>query len=255
MGQVTDRDIEMVNLLTENPNLSLDELGLKLGITKQAVAERKSGLEEEGFTKSFYFWNITPRFESTKRVLIEVEREYKKNINRILSILDRFNPVVVFFRTQPEAFFNEKVSSINETINEIEGILHFNNEKEEEQLRKELGELGIKDVSIEFILFSGLLGEKYDINLKAPDQVEEIARSVAEHLSSEASIQAVLYEQHKQPVDQFDLIIVRDERFQPFMDSYERRIKRTLIDYHFMNLRSFTNLGIDWLKNMKLVYT
>ena len=56
MGQVTDRDVEMVNLLIEEPNLSLDELGAKLGITKHAVADRKSRLDEAGFTKSFYFW-------------------------------------------------------------------------------------------------------------------------------------------------------------------------------------------------------
>jgi len=78
MGQVTDRHAEMVNLLIKDPSLSLDELGAKLGVTKQAVAERKRRLEEEGFTKSFYFWNISPRFECTKRVLIEVEKGHEQ---------------------------------------------------------------------------------------------------------------------------------------------------------------------------------
>jgi len=78
---------------------------------------------------------------------------------------------------------------------------------------------------------------------------------VAKQLSSEASIQAVLYEQHEQPVDQFDLIILREERFQPELDSYERRVKQTLIDYHFANLRWFMRSKSRWLKNMKIVYT
>jgi hypothetical protein len=215
---------------------------LKLGVTKQAVAERKRRLEEEGFTRSFYFWNISPRFECTKRVLIKTEKG-PKQINRITHILHRFNPVVVFFRTEPEEFFEGKAAS-----------LLFNNEKEEDQLRAELEQIGISDVSIEFVLFSRLLGEKCDITAKTPQQVEDIARDVAQHLSSEASVHAVLYERRERPVDQFDLIVIRDERFQPKADSYERRIRETLLDYHFTNLRWFMSSKDKWLKNMKIIY-
>ena len=89
MGQVTDRDVEMVNLLIDDPGLSLDELGTKLGVSKQAVAERKNKLEGEGFTKGFYFWNITPRFEGTKRVILKVEKG-SEQVNRVMQVLDRF---------------------------------------------------------------------------------------------------------------------------------------------------------------------
>lgn len=261
MGQVTDRDVEMVNLLIKEPTMSLDELGAKLGITKQAVAERKSKLEEAGFTRSFYFWNSTPRFECTKRVVIKVEKG-SKEVNRISQVLDRFKPVVVFFRTEPEDFFEGKAPSITATINEIEGILHFYDEEEEKQLRLELEKLGISRVSIEYVLFSRLLGEKCDITLKTPEQVEEIARDVAQQLSSEASVQAVLYgdaqydpKKFKQPVDQFDLLIIRDKRFQPETDSYERRVQQVLIDYHFTNMRWFMKRKSKWIKNMKIVHT
>jgi len=253
MGQVTDRDAEMVNLLIKDPSLSLDELGAKLGVTKQAVAERKRRLEEEGFTKSFYFWNISPRFECTKRVLIEVEKGHEQ-ADRISLILDRYNPVVIFFRTEPEEFFEGKAASISETISEVEGILLFNNEEEEKQLRAELEQIGISNVSIEFVLFSRLLGERCDVTLKTPEQVEDIARDVAQQLSSEASVHAVLYERHERPVDQFDLIIIRDERFQPKTDSYERRIEKTLLDYHFTNLRWFMRRRGKWLRNIKIIY-
>lgn len=253
MGQVTDRDVEMVNFLIKEPNLSLDELGAKLGITKQAVAERKGKLEEAGFTRSFYFWNITPRFECTKRVIIKVEKGSTK-VNRISDLLDRFNPVVVFYRTEPEEFFEGKTSSITETIHEIEGILLFNNEGEEKQLKLELEKLGLTKVTIESILFSRLLGEKCDVTLKTPKQVEDIARDIAQQLSSEASVKAVLYEKTERPTDQFDLLIIRDERFQPKTDSYERRVKQTLIDYHFTNLQWFMRTRKKWLKNMKIIY-
>jgi len=55
--------------------------------------------------------------------------------------------------------FDRKASSITETISKIEGILHFNDEEEEEQLRMEFEKLGITNVFIEYILFSRLLGE------------------------------------------------------------------------------------------------
>jgi len=253
MGQVTDRDVEMVNLLIKESTLSLDELGTKLGVTKQAVAERKSKLEETGFTKSFYFWNITPRFECTKRVLIKVKKGFK-DTNRIPQVFDRFNPVIVFYRTEPEEFFEGKSSSITETISEVEGILLFNDEHEEKQLKLELEKLGITDMSIQSILFSRLLGENCDIIPKTPEQIEDIARDVANQISSEASVQAILYEKHESPVDQFDLLIIRNEKFQPETDSYERRVEQTLLDYHFTNLRWFMRSREKWLKNMKIVF-
>jgi len=243
----------MVDLLIEEPNLSLDELGAKLGVTKQAVAERKSKLEETGFTRIFYFWNVTPRFECTKRVLVEVEKGSIR-IDRVLQVLGQSNPIVVFFRTAPEEFLEGKDSSIMETVSEIEGILLFNNEEEERQLKLELEKLGITKVSIEYVLFSRLLGENCDITPKTAEEVEEIATAVAQQLSFEPSIQAVLYEKHERSVDQFDLLIIRDERFQPETDSYERRVKQTLIDYHFTNFRWFMGSKDKWLRQMKIIY-
>jgi len=231
----------------------LDELGERLGISKQAVAERKTRLEEEGFAVSHYFWNITPRFQGTKRVRIEIEKGSAK-IRAVLDVLDRFNPIVLFFRDDPEEFFSGNASSLTETIDGIEGILWFNDEEEEKDLRESLHNQGIAAVTMEPVLFSRLLGEKCDITLKTPEEVEDIATEIAKSLSSEASVQAVLYEAHEDPVDQFDLLIVRDERFQPKTDSYERRVKQTLVDYHFTNLKWFMKRKGTWIKNMKIAY-
>jgi hypothetical protein len=253
MGQVTDRDVEMVNHLIEDPGLSLEELGTRLGVTKQAIAERKKRLEEEGFVKSFYFWNITPRFESTKRVRIQTDRGVEK-IGRIIQLLDRYNPVVVFFRTAPEDFFQGRAQSLTDTIDGVEGILHFNNEEEEGRLRMDLDELGIKESSIEPVLFSRLLGENCDLEPVSPEEVRDIANGIAQRMMSNASVLAVICERTRQPVDQFDLVIIRDERFQPASDSYERRERRALVDLHFTNLRWFMGSEDEWLKDMEILY-
>lgn len=121
-------------------------------------------------------------------------------------------------------------------------------------MRRDLENLGLRQVSIHPILFSRLLGERCDITPKTPEQMEDIAKAVAQQLASEASIQAVLYEQHEQPVDQFDLIVIRDERFQPQPDSYERRVEQVLLDYHFASLRHFLRWKGEWLKKMKVIY-
>lgn len=253
MGQVTDRDVEMVNHLIEDPGLSLEELGTRLGVTKQAIAERKKRLEEEGFVKSFYFWNITPRFEGTKRVRIQIDRGVEK-IGLIVQLLDRFNPVVVFFRTAPDDFFIGRAPSLTETIDVVEGILHFNDEEEEGRLRMDLDELGIKESSIEPVLFSRLLGENCDLEPVSPEGVREIAKGIAQRMMSNASVQAVLCERTRRPVDQFDLLIIRDERYQPVSDSYERRERKVLVDLHFANLRWFMGSEDEWLKDMEILY-
>jgi hypothetical protein len=86
---------------------------------------------------------------------------------------------------------------------------------------------GVAKVSIDSILFLRLLGENCNITVETQEQVEKIAGDVANQLSSEASVQAILYEKPEHPADQFDLSVIRDERFQPKTDSYERRVEET----------------------------
>jgi len=88
-------------------------------------------------------------------------------------VLGQFNPVVVFFKTQPQEFFEGKASSLSSTISEIEGILLFNNEEEERQLRSDLGKFSIAETSIDSILFSRLLGQNCDIAVKTQEQIEK----------------------------------------------------------------------------------
>ncbi len=156
MGKVTDRDVEMVNLLIDNPTMSLEALGSRLGVTKQAVAERKAKIEQMGYTKSYYFWNMTPRFEGTKRVLVGLAGGFTK-MSDILRVLDNHCPILILLRTDPERFFSGGSSSLTQTASQVEGILHLQDEDEERQLKVELEELGVQDISIEPMLFWRLL--------------------------------------------------------------------------------------------------
>ncbi len=56
-------------------------------------------------------------------------------------------------------------------------------------------------------------------------------------------------------MDQFDMLIIRDERFQPETDSYERREGRVIVDLHFTNLRRFMDSEEDWLRELNILYT
>jgi len=49
-------------------------------------------------------------------------------------------------------------------------------------------------------------------------------------------------------------LIIRDERFQPASDSYERRERKALVDLHFTNLRWLMGSEDEWLKDMEILY-
>jgi hypothetical protein len=133
LGQITARDVEMVNLLIREPTVSLKALGLKLGITKQAVAERKKKLEDGGFIMHYLYWNVTPRFECTKRVCIPVSDV--KQLDTIVTILDEYDPVSVVYRTNPEAYYVGTASSLTGTIDEVEAILLIDDDAGDTPLR------------------------------------------------------------------------------------------------------------------------
>lgn len=253
MGQVTEKDIELVNLLILHPDLALEKIGAMLGISKQAVAERKSRLEEQGFTKLFYFWNIAPRFESTIRLTAPV-RNPDAMVGPMLQILDKFNPVVAFFRTNPQGFFDGTFSSLSSTISEIEAILNINDEADLVDLGAELRDIGVSDFSLEPILFSRLLGEKCDITRRTPEDIRAIAEESSRDFSSQPSTKAVLYEEAKHATDQFDMVIIRDARLQPNPDSFERRVSNVLIDYHFLSMEDFLKIEHDWSKELQVLY-
>mgnify|MGYP001138440499 CR=1 FL=1 len=253
MGQVTEKDIELVNLLILHPDLALEKIGAMLGISKQAVAERKSRLEEQGFTKLFYFWNIAPRFESTIRLTAPV-RNPDAMVGPMLQILDKFNPVVAFFRTNPQGFFDGTFSSLSSTISEIEAILNINDEADLVDLRAQLRDIGVSDFSLEPILFSRLLGEKCDITRRTPEDIRAIAEESSRDFSSQPSTKAVLYEEAKHATDQFDMVIIRDARLQPNPDSFERRVSNVLIDYHFLSMEDFLKIEHDWSKELQVLY-
>ena len=253
MGQVTEKDIELVNLLILHPDLALEKIGAMLGISKQAVAERKSRLEEQGFTKLFYFWNIAPRFESTIRLTAPV-RNPDAMVGPMLQILDKFNPVVAFFRTNPQGFFDGTFSSLSSTISEIEAILNINDEADLVDLGAQLRDIGVSDFSLEPILFSRLLGEKCDITRRTPEDIRAIAEESSRDFSSQPSTKAVLYEEAKHATDQFDMVIIRDARLQPNPDSFERRVSNVLIDYHFLSMEDFLKIEHDWSKELQVLY-
>lgn len=253
MGQVTEKEVELVNLLILHPDLSLEEIGAMLGISKQAVAERKSRLEEQGFTKLFYFWNITPRFESTIRLTAPV-RNPDGIVGPLLQMLDKFNPVIAFFRTDPQSFFHGTSPSLSSTISEIEAILNVNDEAGLNDLRDQLRELGVPDFSLEPILFSRLLGEKCEIARRPPKEIRVIAEESCRHFSSQPSTKAVLYEEPKHMTDQFDMVIIRDARLQPNPDSFERRMGNVLIDYHFLSMEDFLKIEHDWSRELRVLY-
>lgn len=87
LESVTEKDRQLVQLLNEKPMLTNAQIARRLGLSRQAVSERRKKLEREGVIQRYVYWNIVPKLGLTKHFEITVDGEQEKGLEELTEYL------------------------------------------------------------------------------------------------------------------------------------------------------------------------
>lgn len=196
----TEKDRRLIQLLIEHPTMTNAKIAKLLGVSRQAVSERRKKLEHEGVIKSYVFWNIVPKLGLIKEFEIRIKDASDRQIEELIDYLaQNWKVVFVWLREDRKSvsgvILTEKETPFVKVVrNEFPFVSHI-------RLR-----------SIEFKKFLGrrIMTEKGDVN-----RLHEIAYKEALRLSKRKSVIAVLYSTEPQ-TNSLNLVVLIDKRFHPY---------------------------------------
>jgi hypothetical protein len=242
---LTERDRQLVQLLIENPNLTNAKIARLLGVSKQAVSERRKKLEYEGVIQRYVFWNIAPKLRLTKEFEIVVKGADDKQINELIDYLVS-NWKVAF------AWVTEDQSAVS-------GVILTDQETSFIKVLRDDFPL-IKDISLRPIEFKKFLNKRIVTKKKGADRLWEIASREASRLSKRKSVDAILFsaEPHS---NSLNLVVLRNKRFHahPTMTSSDKISDRTYVHIHFgtyeiLKTMTHNKRERNWIRNLRVVF-
>ena len=196
---VTEKDREFIQLLIEHPMLTNAQIARKLGLSRQAVSERRKKLEGEGVIQRYVYWNIIPKLGLTKHFEIIVDGAQEKEIEELSEYL------ITNWKV-PFAWFSvQKV---------VSGIIVTEQEKLFTNIIRDEFPF-VKDVKLQSIQFKKFLGQQVSVEKKTSQHLHEIAKKEAMKLSKKKSIEAILFASDPQ-TNSIRLIALKNRRFHPY---------------------------------------
>jgi DNA-binding Lrp family transcriptional regulator len=242
---LTERDRQLIQLLIENPNLTNAQIARLLGISKQAVSERRKKLEDEGVIQRYIFWNVAPRLRLTKQFEIIAKGADDKQVNELIDYL-LHNWRVAF-------------AWVAESKSVVCGIILTDQETSfVKVLRDEFP--FIKDVKLRSIKFKKFLNKRIVTEEKNANRLREIALREASRLSRMKSVDVILFssEPHGNAVN---LVVLRNKRFHayPAMTSLDKISDKTYVHilygtYEILKKMVDDRKEREWIRNMQIIF-
>jgi len=207
---ITEKDKQLIQLIISNPNLTNVQIVKLLGISKQAVSERRKKLEDEGIIQNYVFWNIVPKLSLTKQFEIFFEDADENQVQEVMEYLIH-NWKVAFVWTPKQ---QRTISGIILTDQEN---LFKNIIKNEFQF--------IKSIKLQPIEFKKFLGQQVLKQKKDELSLHEVAQKELTKLSKRKSVNALLFSIN--PKDSsVEIVALRGKRF-------HKNAKMTFLDRIF----------------------
>jgi DNA-binding Lrp family transcriptional regulator len=241
---LTERDRQLVQLLIENPNLTNAQIARLLGVSKQAVSERRKKLEDEGVIRRYVFWNVAPRLRLTKEFGIVVKGADDKQVNELIDYL-LHNWRVAF-------------AWVAESKGVVSGVILTDQENSfVKVLRDEFP--FIKNIKLRSIEFKKFLNKRIVTEKKNANRLHEIALKEASRLSRMKSVDVILFSsEHGNAVN---LVVLRNKRFHtyPAMASLDKISDKTYVHilygtYEILKKMVHNQREREWIRNMRIIF-
>jgi DNA-binding Lrp family transcriptional regulator len=194
---ITYKDKQLIQLIISQPSLTNSQTAKLLGVSKQAVSDRKKRLVDEGIIENYIFWNVVPKRELTKTFEIIVEGADPSQVEELTNYLIQNRKVAFVWL----AYDGGVVSGVIVTDQENLFIKILRNEFP-----------FVKSVKLQPIEFRKFLGQH--IALKSSDErsLHEIVCRKVRELSRKKSVDALLFFAEPKNAT-INIVVLRNKRF------------------------------------------
>jgi len=193
---VTEKDRQLIQLLIEQPILTNAQIARKLGISRQAISERRKRLEREGIIQLHIFWNIVPKLRLTKHFDIIVGDARDKEVEELTEYLvSNWKASLVWLSGQ----------------NIVSGIILTERENLFRKIIRDEFSF-VRDIKLQPVRFKKFLGQRIRAEPRNSQNLDEIAKKEAIKLSTKKSIDVILYSTNSQK-NSINLVALKNRRF------------------------------------------
>jgi DNA-binding Lrp family transcriptional regulator len=204
---ITEKDKQLIKLIISDPTLTNVQIAKLLGISKQAVSERRKKLEDEGIIQNYVFWNIVPKHGFTKLFEIFFGDADENQIQEVTNYLIH-NWKVAFVWVS-----NERRA--------VSGIILTDQENLFKNIIKDEFPF-IKNIKLQPIEFKKFLGQQILSQKKDERSLHEVAYKELTKLSKRKSVNALLLSTNPRD-SSVEIVALREKRF-------HRGAKMTFLD-------------------------
>jgi len=194
---ITEKDKQLIQLIISQPTLTNSQIAKLLGVSKQAVSERRKRLENEGIIRKYVFWDITHKLWLTKAFEIIVAGADDSQIEELINYLTQ-NWKVAF------VWLYRKGGTVSGVILTDQENLFVNIIKNEFPF--------VKSIRLQSVEFRKFLGQHIVWKRKDERSLLEITYKVCRELSKRKRVDALLFFIEPQS-GMVNLVVLRNRRF------------------------------------------
>ena len=242
---ITERDRQLIELIISQPSLTDAKIAKLLGITRQAVNERRKRLEREGIIQRYVFWNIAPKLGLTKLFdIVTKDASYSQTEELIDYLVHNWKVAFTWISNSGKV---------------ISGIILTDKEEIFTKILKNEFPF-IRKIEIKPVEFRKFLGQRIKRKIGNKIDLEAIAYKEFRKLSQIKSVEALLFYTDPQNAI-IHMVVLRNKRFHRSisMTSTHKMIDGVCIHirygtYEILREMLSNKKERKWIRNLKVAF-